>query len=161
MTNAENLRAQAAEHRRNAAESFDRCDTDGFLSQWASGMNADLADRNADIAEHGGVWTFERVILERADGTPLDARAVQTRYGKRWRVDADDAWLPYRPVRATTLGKRGYRERVETEIAPARAIHWAPPGARGMSGATSVSVVIIRTDADRRDGWQPVGPPQS
>lgn len=154
------LRAKASQHRADAAESFDRCDTDGFVSQWASDMNAIKADRNADIAAAGGVWTFERVVLEREDGTPVDARAVDTRYGMKWRVDADDAWLPYRPARVSTLAKRGFRERTETAVAPARAIHYSPPGARGLSGATSVSTIIIRTDAERKDGWYPVGAPE-
>jgi hypothetical protein len=161
MNNADELRRKAADHRSDAAASFERCDTDGFLSQWASDINARAADRNADIADHGGMWTFERVILERLDGSPVEARRVDTRYGERWRVDADDAWLPVEPKRASTLAKRGFRERVETVIAPARAILWSPPGARGMAGATSVSVIIIRTDIERRDGWRPVGAPEA
>lgn len=159
-TTAAALRAAASQHRQNAAESFDRCDTDGFVSQWASGINARVADRNAEIADHGGMWTFERVVLERTDGTPVEARAVQTRYGMKWRVDATDSWLAYRPARVSTLAKHGYRERTETEVAPARAITSAPAGARGFSGLTSVSVVIIRTDARKADGWFPVGAPE-
>lgn len=156
------LRAEAAQHRANAAESFDRCDTDGFVSQWASGVNAAKADMNARIADAGGVWTFERVVLTRADGTDVaDARVVDTRYGRRWRVDSADAWLPYMPARKSTLAKRGYGERVETVVAPAQAIHYSPPGARGFSGLTSVSTIIIRTDAKKSDGWRPVGPPES
>ena len=161
---AAELRAEAAQHERNAAESFERCDTDGFLSQWASDMNAQLARRNAAIAEHGGQWLFERTVLETLEGELVaDARAVDTRYGRRWRVDSADAWLPYMPARESTLGKRGYRERVIEELAPAKAIHWSPPGARGMSGATSVQVVIIRTDLDGREGrqWRPAGPPEA
>lgn len=159
-TTAAELRAKAAQHRADADASFDRCDTDGFLSQWASGINARKADFAADIAAAGGVWTFERVVLETLDGEPVaDARAVNTRYGMKWRSDAADAWLPYMPARESTLGKRGYRERVEQVVAPARAITWAPDGARGLGGATSVSVVIIRTDAERKDGWRPVGNP--
>ena len=154
------LRQQAAQHERNAEESFDRCDTDGFLSQWASGMNAQLARRNAAIAEAGGNWTFERLQLVTTDGQPTDARAVNTRYGRKWRLDSTNEWLPYAPARESTLGKRGYRELVETEVAPAKAIHWAPEGARGMSGATSVQVIIIRTDRPKAEGWQPVGSPE-
>lgn len=155
------LRTEAARHEREAAESFERCDTDGFLSQWGSGMNAELARRSADIAEAGGVWTFERTRLQTADGQPTDARMVDTRYGRRWRLDSTDQWLPYMPARESTLGKRGYREVTETEVAPAKAIHWAPEGARGLSGATSVQTVIIRTDRPEREGWRPVGAPQS
>lgn len=160
--NAEALREEAAANEQDAADSFDRCDTDGFVSQWASQQMAGLHRAQADIAEHGGRWTFERVMLETTDGEPVaDARQVQTRYGRRWRVDSADAWLPFRPARESTLGKRGYREVVVEEIAPARAIHWSPPGARGLSGATSVQVVIIRTDRPKAEGWQPCGAPEA
>lgn len=155
---AADYRADAARHHEQAAASFDRCDTDGFVSQWASDMNGRLAERSAEIADAGGVWTFERTVLEALDGEPVaDARCVKTKYGERWRVDSADVWLPYMPARVSTLAKRGYRETIERVVAPARAIHWAP--ARG--GATSVQVIIIRTDTERRDGWRPAGAPQS
>lgn len=159
---AAELREEARKHDQDAADSFERCDTDGFLSQWASGINAQLKRRQATIAEHGGLWTFERVVLEKLDGTPVgDARIVQTRYGRRWRSDQEDVWLPVRPARESTLAKRGFRERSEVEVAPAEAIHWSPPGARGISGASSVSVVIIRTDRPKREGWEPCGAPEN
>lgn len=165
MTNAANmtaaeLRASAAQHRADAAESFERCDTDGFVSQWASGINAQVADRNAEIADGGGKWLFARTTLVTLDGEPTDARAVDTRYGTKWRSDAADKWLPYMPARPSTLAKHGYREVTETIAAPAKAITWAPSGARGLSGATSVCVIVIRTDVDAREGreWRPAGP---
>jgi hypothetical protein len=160
MNAADKLRASAAQHRADAAESFERCDTDGFVTQAASGLNAQKDDMAARIADAGGVWRFERVVLARLDGSAVDARVVSTKYGERWRVDADDAWLPYMPARESTLARRGYYERVETAVAPAAAIHWSPPGARGFSGLTSVQTIIIRTDAERADGWRPVGAPQ-
>lgn len=160
--NADEHRAEAAQHRADAQESWERSDTDGFVSQWASGINAQVADKNARIADHGGQWQFERVVLTDLDGNDIeDARIVQTRYGRRWRSDARDLWAPVEPARPSTLGKRGLAERYEKENAPAKAITWAPPGARGLAGATSVSVVIIRTDRPRSEGWYPNGEPQS
>jgi hypothetical protein len=160
--NANDHRKAAAQQRSAADESFERCDTDGFVSQWAHAINAQVHDRQADIAAEGGVWAFQRTRLETLDGELVsDARVVRTRYGTKWRVDSTDAWLPYQPARETTLAKRGYREVSELEIAPAKAITWAPSGARGMSGATSVQVIIIRTDRPERDGWQPCGAPSS
>lgn len=43
-----------------------------------------------------------------------DARLVETRYGARWRSDRRDVWLPWRPVRRSTLASKGY---VEVEVA--------------------------------------------
>ena len=37
---ADELRDWAASARRSASDSWERCDTDGFLSQWASGLTA-------------------------------------------------------------------------------------------------------------------------
>jgi len=152
------LRAQAAAHAKEAADSFARCDTDGFLSQWASGLNAQLKRKEAEIAEAGGLWTFERHVLVTSEGEATDARQVETRYGPRWRLDSRDLWLPFRPARESTLGKRGFREVVESEVGPAKAIHWGT--GRGLSGATSVRTIVIRTDKPKSECWYPVGPPE-
>lgn len=159
---AEQYRTEAQQHRENAAESFERCDTDGFVSQWASGINGQVADANARIADAGGVATFERVVLVTLEGEATDARRVRTRYGMKWRLDSVDKWLPFEPARESTLAKHGYREVTETAVAPAKAQTWAPPGARGLSGACSVQVVTFRTDelpggGRERDEWRCVG----
>lgn len=153
------LRAKAAQHEQDARDSFERCDTDGFLSQWASQQMSALERTNARIAEVGGVWTFSRLQLLTTDGEATDARLVETKYGQRWRLNSTDQWLPVSPKRESTLGKHGYREVELREVAPAKAIHWAPPGARGLSGASMVQVVIIRTDDAK--GWRPAGAPEA
>ena len=58
MNRAEQHRAKAAECDRRAAESFERCDTDGFVTQWASGLTAQLERRRAEIAEAGDTAIF-------------------------------------------------------------------------------------------------------
>jgi hypothetical protein len=157
---ASDYRDEAAQHRTNAEDSFQRCDTDGFLSQWASGINAQVADRQADIADSDGMWKFERVTLHRTDGSPVtDAKLCHTRYGLKWRSDDDNVWLAYKPARESTLGKKGYKEVTVTEVAPAKAVTWAPAGARGLSGATSVQVITIRTDRPRSEHWYSIGRP--
>lgn len=145
-TKAEELRAEAAQHEQDAADSFERCDTDGFLSQWASGINARLDRLRADVVEAGGIGTFAKDVLVTLDGEETDARLVKTRYGLRWRLDSTDEWLGHRPARESTLASKGYREVEVYEVAPARADTWAPAGATGLSGATSVSVGVFRDD---------------
>lgn len=61
---AEALRAQAAKDRQSAADSFERCDTDGFLSQWASGVMASQRDREAELANHGSLSIFPALLDE-------------------------------------------------------------------------------------------------
>lgn len=81
---------------RREQESFDRSDTDGFLSQWANAVAGRLYDQLAEVAEAGGVWTF--TVLANAAGTVIEgAREVQTRYGWAW-VTPDGQW--FNPSRA-------------------------------------------------------------
>jgi hypothetical protein len=82
----EELRDRAAARDAAAAESFERCDTDGFMSQWAHGVNAQKDRLAADIAENDGYHTF-RALFDRG-GKLVTARRVETRYGMRWAVKA-------------------------------------------------------------------------
>ncbi|ONK13237.1 hypothetical protein [Streptomyces sp. MP131-18] len=79
---ADKLRAEAARHEADAYESFQSCDNDGFLSQWASGKMAGLRRLEADIAEAGGVWEFP--ALFDLDGNLVPAKEVEGRYGLSW-----------------------------------------------------------------------------
>lgn len=58
MTTATEHRAKAAAADQRAADSFERSDTDGFLSQWASGLTAQLERLKADLADEGGRTEF-------------------------------------------------------------------------------------------------------
>lgn len=146
MKTATEYQAEAAAAFKAAEDSFQRCDTDGFVSQWASNITGRIAMENAKIAEAGGTLTFARPRLARLDGTIVeDAKLCRTRFGLKWRVDADDVWLKVGGTVAHAA-KRGFIEVEETVQAPAKAIAWAPPGATGLSGATSVQVRVIRSD---------------
>lgn len=52
---AEKMRDEAKRCRQSAYESYERCDTDGFLSQWASGQMAAKYDWAAQLADKQGV----------------------------------------------------------------------------------------------------------
>lgn len=151
----------AAEHTANAQahaaaenESFDRCDTDGFLTQWSHGILGQVEQRKAEIAANGGFAEFP--ALFDLNGELVPAKLVRTydRYKfchvSKWRVQVSDtdetaiAWITPFPVRKSTMVKKGYTEGYVK--APANAKTWAPEGARGLSGAASVSVVTYRTD---------------
>jgi hypothetical protein len=152
------FRESAAQHRKDEQDSWERSDTDGFLSQWASGINARLDDVKAEIADADGLGVFERTGLVTLDGEPVESKVVETRYGTKHRIDATDEWLPYQPARESTLAKRGYKEVTIEEVAPAQAMLASPPGARGLSGATSVYVRVFRPDAPKSAGWRYQGP---
>ena len=81
---AEDYRADAARNREQAAESWERSDTDGFLSQWASGKTAQLNDAKARLMEQGkrddfpGLYEGDRRVA---------ARLITTQFGTSWLLD--------------------------------------------------------------------------
>ena len=110
---AEALRAKARQCRQDAIDSFERSDTDGALSQWASGVTARLHDLQARIVERGGLYEFPALFT--TDGDWVPAKVIDGQYGPCWMIldtdgNATGEFAPYRPKRATTLTKRGYRE---------------------------------------------------
>jgi len=116
---SEELRAEATEGYQRAVESFERCDTDGWLSQWCHTLMADLRMRQADIIDAGGKSQFIGLYLgERR----VAAKLIKTKYGMSWRLREDEqewagrAWVPFGPT--SLVQKRlGLTER--SESAPA------------------------------------------
>lgn len=81
---ADDLRAQARGNRASAQESYERSDTDGFLSQWASGITASELLLKADLIESGG--SYERDVLFDLEGNVVLAKEIETRYGWSWMI---------------------------------------------------------------------------
>ena len=146
------LREQAARQDRAAAESFDRCDTDGFLSQWASGLTAQKLRLEAEIVENGGKAEFP--ALFDADGNLVPAKLVDTRYGLAWcLIDENNVhgpalgWFHSSKHRddakriAANL-RKGFR--LGRVMAPARADIGG--SGKGLAGAASCYAYVRRTD---------------
>lgn len=144
------LRAEADRQDQAAEESFQRCDTDGFLSQWALGLGAQRDRLQADILEDGGVAEFP--ALFDLQGNRVRAKLITVpdkfNYGRPKRVwafcDLQDKLTgkfinPF-PKRASTMEKKGYREGTETAPAKADIVGYG----RGLSGHAWVATV--RTD---------------
>lgn len=160
---ADRLREQAAQHERDRQDSWERSDTDGFLSQWASGLNAQLDRRKADILDADGMSTF-RGLFDRETGQRVRARIIEVadRYSfvegatkPLWLVlDSNDEavyWLPaYKgDSKRSKLWKLGFEERDEEAPAAAKI---AGRG-RGLSG--SAWVTTYRTDGGMPEGAVP------
>lgn len=116
---AKALRSKAAAHEQEAIDSFDRCDTDGFVSQWASGVCASEARLAATIVDNGGRDYFPALFTLDGEFVPAKAITFQSKFSygeeRRWMVlDANGrstgTFLPYWPKRRSTLAKRGYVE---------------------------------------------------
>lgn len=81
---AEEWRAMARGSYAAKEESFDRCDTDGALSQWCHGLSAQKHELCAEVAENGGRWEFTAIFD--LEGNLLDACRVEGRYGQSWMI---------------------------------------------------------------------------
>lgn len=81
---ADDLRAQARGNLRERYRSQEESDTDGFVSQWASGITAAELEMKADLIESGG--SYERDLLFDLDGNLVLAKEIQTRYGWAWMI---------------------------------------------------------------------------
>jgi len=138
---AAELRADAQEARERAAESFERCDTDGFVSQWADGLTAALQDTRADITEAGGLAEFAGLY---EGDRRVRARVIGTKYGYCWLLDAAEAERFGRKFVPTGKRSRIQKEkglREARELAPA----WAALDGRGTGLSGSVWVSTFRT----------------
>lgn len=156
MKTAQEYREMAAQDRSDKAESFERCDTDGFMSQWASGMMARLNDALAEIADNGGTAQFPCLM----EGDRRVEAILQNVYCKytysykfQWLLGQGEArkygrkTIPFsgRSGKSRIQKKHGLSEAQET--APADAKIDAPHG----GGATSCYVLVYRTDIP--EGW--------
>lgn len=153
---AADYKAEAARHIDAEAESFARCDTDGFLSQWAHGINGRLAETRAELVAAGEKAEFPG-LFRKADGARVRAKLIEVAdrfkgYGTRlvWAFADADGNFTGRFLSHSGGGPRSAIAREGFEVKPETAPAWAdlkaPPGARGLGGAASVYVETYRTD---------------
>jgi len=143
---AQDFRDEATAAHQRAADSFERSDTDGFLSQWAAGLSGQLATRKAEILDHNrtasfvGLWQGDRRVR---------ARIIRSRFGPRWLIHEDEVDLrnargkPFVPAftdnKSRILKELGLTECDET--APA----WAVLEGSGTGLGGNVWVATFRT----------------
>ena len=100
------IREMARDCYRRREESWERSDSDGFLSQWAMQEMASRYQAWANLADRG--WVAESAALfDAATGELLDSRMVDSQYGSRWMVTrgSDRQFLSY------SLAKKADRRR--------------------------------------------------
>jgi hypothetical protein len=146
-TTSDEYRAKAKKHEDDAAESFNRCDTDGFASQWASGVCAAEARLNAWLADRGGKDDF--AALFDLAGNLIAAKLITTKYGLSWGILATDdpssrvvRWIGADPKRESTMRNKGFYE--GTVRCPAY-VAFSGSGT-GLSGALTVRPYTFRLD---------------
>ena len=157
------LRAEAVAHRQEREASFERCDTDGFLSQWASGLSAQLADRQADIVESGGKSWFN-ILVNAETGEWVPSKLIDARYGTTWAIlDRETGrftgeFVKAFPRRRSTMTKKGYAE--AKGLYPAKAkVNGRGTGLSGTAWVTTVKIVnddlVPPSEIDLE--WRPYG----
>ena len=152
---AEVLERRAAEGMARAAESFDKHDTDGFVSQWASNVKADERKLDAEILRNGRHATFT-VLWDTVRDSAVDARQVIMPdrfrgYGTvtKWVVDDKEVvercgtkWIP-----------TGKNSRKQKQYGLQERKAWFPAvavlqgnGGTGLSAAHTVRAVAVRRE---------------
>lgn len=153
------LRAQAALARTRAEESFQRCDTDGFLSQWASTIGAQQDDASIRILENGGCAAFP--VLCDAEGNVIADKVYtfQNPHPRGWGFQMSYSFR-LSPEDEARYGRRwvpaGSKSRVQKQLGlheetrwfPAYAKLTTPPGAKstGLGGCANAYVATFRAD---------------
>jgi hypothetical protein len=127
------LKAEARQHEQDARDSFERCDTDGFLSQAASAISAQEKRLQAEIVSNGGTWWFP-ILVDAETGAWVPSRLTETRYGLAWALlGADDnfsgEFITAFPKREATMSKKGYREARGLYPDKAKIFDWYSVGA--------------------------------
>lgn len=151
------LRESRSASIRAERESFERSDTDGFLSQWAHSMGAQRDARQIEILENGG-HVRVRVLCDE-DGTIV---AYRTRVfpnrnapwtsSRVWDLgrDAEQRGWERRwvPVGERSRVQKGLGVHEEFRWVPGYARITAPEGARGLGGCASAFVGHFRSDTN-------------
>lgn len=100
---AEEFRADARAAHQRSADSFERSDTDGFLSQWASDTMARAYELAAEILDAGSVWEFFGV-RDMATGVLIPGKWIETQYGGKFAIFESDDYAMTGKVRYWTAG---------------------------------------------------------
>lgn len=152
-------RKAAADYAKREQESWERSDTDGFVSQWALQSLRREELMKADLADRGGVDTFP-ILVDKETGEVVPSRLMETRYGMAWAVfdTAEDANSHSSTVQKwvstsdKAVAKKGYE--VKYQQRPAKVV--TTGRGRGLSGALSVSSIVIPDDGMLFDPDAPV-----
>lgn len=129
---ADRLDQQAKDCLRREEESFDRCDTDGFLSQWANSISATEYRKQAEILRNGGYSRF-LVLVDTTTNKVVSTELVTFPHPKfswqtvtKWKITDQDCedrtgrrWIPY-----------GEKSRIQKQHGLREDYYWFPAWAK-------------------------------
>jgi len=141
IAEAKALEAKARDAFQRAHDSFERSDTDGCVTQWASEWTGHLAQRQASILRDGKRDSF-RGLFE--GDRRVAARLITTQFGTSWLLRDDEAEKFGR-----TFIPQGDRSRVQKALglheAREHAPAWAKLESNGRGLGANVWVQTFRT----------------
>ena len=125
-------------------ESFWRCDTDGFLSQWALNIRAQKYQKKAALLRDGGMARFP-VLVDKSTGKVVATKihAFKNKYGHgdvyKWKVEGyDRRWIP-----------TGKNSRIQKQMGLEESVRWFEAEVKicgsgtGLSGCASAYVGVV------------------
>jgi hypothetical protein len=138
------LDRQIAETNQRVQESWERSDTDGFLSQWAGGLTASKLQLEKEILINGGTSVFPGLYT--SDMVRVPAKAIVVAHPRGW--GEDTVWM-LTPEAAKTYGRMfipfGLNSRVQKKLGLQQVFERAPAEAfidgrgKGLSGSAWVA----------------------
>jgi hypothetical protein len=153
------LEKEAARKRQSAADSFERCDTDGFVSQWASQIGADKDRKEIALLKNGGYAQFPVLCDENGNVLATKVYSFADKYRpdqwnnpqkEMWRLPDDEAekrgrkWVP-----TCYIGK----SRIQKKLGLHEESRWFPACAKittggrkdtGFSGMANAFVAVFK-----------------
>lgn len=151
------LEKEAAAMRQRAEDSFQRCDTDGFLSQWANQIGARKNDAKIALLRTANHSQFP--VLCDIDGNVIADRihSFVHEHPRGWGVQVRESWR-LSDTDAARYGRKwvpvGSKSRVQKQIGLHEEDRWFPAYATiessgtGLSGAASAYVTVKRGTED-------------
>lgn len=146
---ADQWRAMAAKARGQSQASFERSDTDGALSQFASDSAARRYDMCATLAEQDGTWEFKALFTLTGALVP-DAVWIKTNQDRWvWRIGRGQAVAWFNESQAKSGARRRANDAAKGyQLGTIRATAYVGTSGsgRGLSGMLSVGFYIGRSD---------------
>lgn len=146
---AEEMRAAARQSAERRSESYERCDTDGFVSQWAHGLDAHAAATAIELCEARGL-TRCSVLLDAETGEIASTHYKWGDYGPYWVLNdaaAEKAGKRFvnesRAERRATFVKNMAKKGFVVGTAEVRAEVKIVGGGTGRSGAVNCRPAVV------------------
>jgi hypothetical protein len=133
----------ASEADRSRQQSYERSDTDGWLSQYASDFMSRKYLLSADLARQDGIWEFEALFTPGGALVP-NATYIKTKKGKWvWRIGSGQAVTWFDPSQAKDGSLRRKRDMTKGFLVGAirtRAVIRTYSVGHGLSGTVGLAI---------------------